>query len=554
MNEQYADHYSSIYEAVPEGKVFRIVFDSVTQQMKVLAKDCRALEELREAFSAENEQAFFSRQYGYASESKKYQINKFGYFAPGLVFEVLDWIKTSYGDLRPLAISKNCLAYISDILTPLKAQLKGKTLEIANISDETGRNSRAVAEGKPEYKFRDYQQKSIEALLMKGYGRGLIEIPTSGGKSFIIANFIWNLHKHVNSEMKAMIFVPNTQLVEQFYKDLLDYGYNKENLAKFCGAMKAKERKQQDLKHAQIIIANRQYVFSNASKLPKIDILVVDEVHTATANVSKEFIQKCGARVKVGCSGTIPKGKFARWDLLGLFGNVVYREEVTDLQDQGFVSKLKITVLDIMHKGVESNRHCLFHIDSLHKYKPDELGNSEVFFNEAYTAELEFYKKSSYELYEPVMSYLNGLDENILVLFDRIETGKNIFDMAQKLVTSKKAFYIDGSTEITLREDARQAFEQSGNNILVGNVSIVGTGINIKRLKHVVFIASTKSFSRVIQSIGRILRLHNTKDEAHLIDIVLNTKYSRRHYAERLKYYKEVYHKKKPDEVIKFEV
>ena len=181
-----------------------------------------------------------------------------------------------------------------------------------------------------------------------------------------------------------------------------------------------------------------------------------------------------------------------------MFGNVVYREEVTDLQDQGFVSKLKITVLDIMHKGVESNRHCLFHIDSLHKYKPDELGNSEVFFNEAYTAELEFYKKSSYELYEPVMRYLNGLDENILVLFDRIETGKNIFDMAQKLVTSKKAFYIDGSTEIALREDARQAFEQSGNNILVGNVSIVGTGINFKRLKHVVFIASTKSFSRVI--------------------------------------------------------
>lgn len=69
---------------------------------------------------------------------------------------MLDWIKTSYGDLRPLAISKSCLAYISDVLTPLKAQLKGKTLEIANISDEIGRNSRAVAEGKPEYKFRDY--------------------------------------------------------------------------------------------------------------------------------------------------------------------------------------------------------------------------------------------------------------------------------------------------------------------------------------------------------------------------------------------------------------
>lgn len=211
-------------------------------------------------------------------------------------------------------------------------------------------------------------------------------------------------------------------------------------------------------------------------------------------------------------------------------------------------------MLDILHKGVESNRHCLFHTDSLHKYHPDEFGNSEVLFNDAYNAELEFYKNSSCELYYPVMQYLNTLDENILVLFDRIETGKNLFDLAQKVVTSKKAYYIDGSTEVTLREDARQAFEQSGNNILVGNVSIVGTGINIKRLKHVVFIASTKSFSRVIQSIGRILRLHDTKDEAHLVDIVLNTKYSRKHYQERLKFYKDVYHKKKPDEVIKLEV
>ena len=85
-------------------------------------------------------------------------------------------------------------------------------------------------------------------------------------------------------------------------------------------------------------------------------------------------------------------------------------------------------------------------------------------------------------------------------------------------------------------------------------MSILGTGVNIRRLKHIVFIASSKSFSRVIQSIGRILRLHSTKDEAHLIDVVINTKYSQRHYTERLKYYKDVYHKKRPDETIKMTI
>jgi len=41
----------------------------------------------------------------------------------------------------------------------------------------------------------------------------LIEIPTSGGKSFILANFIWNVHKLINPSYKVMIFVPNVQLV-----------------------------------------------------------------------------------------------------------------------------------------------------------------------------------------------------------------------------------------------------------------------------------------------------------------------------------------------------
>ena len=162
------------------------------------------------------------------------------------------------------------------------------------------------------------------------------------------------------------------------------------------------------------------------------------------------------------------------------------------------MSKLKITLLDVMHRGVEGDRRCLFNVNSVLKYHPDEFGNSEVLFNDAYNAELEFYQKECKTLYRPVFEYLNGLDENVLVLFDRIEVGKSLFELAKEVVTTKHASYIDGSTEVSVREEVRQQFEKSGDNILVGNVSILGTGINIKRLTHVVFVASSKSFSRVI--------------------------------------------------------
>ena len=555
--ELYADHFNDLYEALPNGKAFRITYDPVTRQLKMIAKSSSILEEIRNAFSADNPNAFIAKQYGYSVEKKVYQINKFGYFAPGLLFEVLKWIQMHYGDLSFLAISQKCKRYIADTLLPLKAALNGKTISIEdleNVSDATGRNKNAQLNGKPIYNIRDYQAKSILALIQNGFGRGMIEVPTSGGKSFIIANFIWNVNRMIDHNMKSLIFVPNTQLVEQFYKDLLDYGYAKSDLARFTGSLRAKEKKQQDLQTAKIVIANRQYLYKNWKELPMFDILICDEVHLANAKVSKEFIDSYPSKIKVGCSGTLPREKFHLWELQGMFGKVLYKISVTDLQDQGYVSKLKITLLDIVHKEIESNRHCLFNVNSLHKYHPDEFGNSEVLFNDAYNAEIEFYQKESMTIYAPVFKYLNTLDENILVLFDRIETGKNLFDLAKDLVQTKKAFYIDGSTEVSIREDVRQEFEKTGNNILVGNVSILGTGINIKRLKHIVFVASSKSFSRVIQSIGRILRLHSTKDEAHLIDIVMNTKYSQRHYAERLKYYKDVYNKKQPDETIKITI
>jgi len=132
-------------------------------------------------------------------------------------------IRESYGTAHVVALSKNCLNYISDYLTPLKAVLNGKTFEIANVAEDTGRNNELrrkmeddVKKGIPEsacrrpFEFRDYQKESVEALFFNGFGRGLIEIPTSGGKSFIIANFIWNYFKNIDRNAKVMIFVPNT--------------------------------------------------------------------------------------------------------------------------------------------------------------------------------------------------------------------------------------------------------------------------------------------------------------------------------------------------------
>ena len=107
MFEQYSDDLSKI-DVFPDGKTFRVSFDHVTGCMRVVARSRDALEEIRKAFSVENKSAFFSQQYGYKGEQRLYNVNKFGYFQPGLVFQVLDWIKTQYGSLNCVAVSKKC--------------------------------------------------------------------------------------------------------------------------------------------------------------------------------------------------------------------------------------------------------------------------------------------------------------------------------------------------------------------------------------------------------------------------------------------------------------
>lgn len=58
------------------------------------------------------------------------------------------------------------------------------------------------------------------------------------------------------------------------------------------------------------------------------------------------------------------------------------------------------------------------------------------------------------------------------------------------------------------------------NAILVASYGTFSTGINVRRLHHIVLASPTKSRYRVLQSIGRGLRLHPSKRIIYVHDIV----------------------------------
>ena len=105
-------------------------------------------------------------------------------------------------------------------------------------------------------------------------------------------------------------------------------------------------------------------------------------------------------------------------------------------------------------------------------------------------------------------------------------------------------YFVYGGTDVDIREDVRKQINEISDGIIVASSQIFSTGINIPSLQNIIFTHPSKSKIRVLQSIGRVLRLSANKvGPAILFDIVDDLKFrnrknfSMKHFLERAKIY-----------------
>ena len=100
-----------------------------------------------------------------------------------------------------------------------------------------------------------------------------------------------------------------------------------------------------------------------------------------------------------------------------------------------------------------------------------------------------------------------------------------------------------GGTEASEREEIRKIVETESDAIIIASYGTFSTGISIRRLDNIIFASPSKSRIRVLQSIGRQLRVAADKKTARLYDIGddLSWKswknHTLRHMNERMKLY-----------------
>lgn len=460
-------------------------FDTVLRKPRIKSE---YLDQIREHFSTEDKAlVFLRRRAGRNIPVRKYAITNKGCFDLPFFDTICAELQTHMPGLQLTATKE--FAQLSKT-----KQLSDKLLPL-NIEP------------------RDYQQESALEALKKG--KGIIVLPTSAGKTLVIAliaTAVLNQHNH-----NILILVPNIQLVQQSYNDLIEYGIPSELISRWTG--------NHEFQNTKIVIANDQILLSekqDKTVLQHFKTIFVDECHKmASAEKITKLVKSLKCSHIFGFTGSLPENKFDVWSLNRIFGPVIYFKKSVELREEKYISNVRAVGIELTHKNI-----------------PEFARPSMAEPTAGYEEEITWLHTNAFRN-SVINKLITKLDTNTLILVDRIAHGEHLLEHLQTHNTSNKEIYfIQGSVEVDEREKIRQLMESSHNIVCVAISKIFSTGISIKNLHNIVFAAIGKARIKIIQSIGRSLRLHHTKSIATIFDIAdVCLTYGHKHYNERKRLY-----------------
>jgi len=359
-------------------------------------------------------------------------------------------------------------------------------------------------EGQP-IELRDYQVEIINNFLANP--QCIQEVATGAGKTIMTASLSWNVEPYGRS----IVIVPNKSLVTQTEKDYVNLGLD---VGVYFG-----DRKDYNCTHTICTWQSLNNLLKDTKSgaadftiqdfLDNVVCVIVDEVHMAKAEALKTLLTGVMAHVPIrwGLTGTVPKEKFESQALLVGLGPVIGRLSANELQQQGVLAQCHVNIVQL--------------VDYV-EYKD-------------YQSELKYLLEESGRL-DTIADLVTRVNEtgNTLVLVDRVAAGQALVDRL-----GDRAVFVSGSTKGTKRQAEYDAVATATDKIIVATYGVAAVGINIPRIFNLVMVEPGKSFTRVIQSIGRGIRKAEDKDHVAIWDITSTCKFSKRHLTKRKAFYRE---------------
>lgn len=382
------------------------------------------------------------------------------------------------------------------------------TFEFDQVTEHTF-EGRTWPEGHPRagepILIRDYQVELINNFLANP--QSVQEIATGAGKTLMTAA----LSASVERYGRSIVIVPNKSLVTQTEAD---YSNMSLDVGVYFGDRKEFGRTHtictwQSLNNLLKQTQSHDADVTIGEFLQDVVCVIVDEVHMAKADALKTLLTGVMSQIPIrwGLTGTIPKEEYAYQAIYSSLGDVVGKLAARELQEAGHLAMCHVNVVQMVDH-VEYNN---------------------------YQSELKYLVETQGRL-EYISQLILRVNEtgNTLVLIDRIATGKILTELL-----GDRAVFVSGGTKGTKRQEEYDEVAISSDKIIVATYGVAAVGINIPRIFNLVLLEPGKSFTRVIQSIGRGIRKAEDKDFVQIWDITSTCKFVKRHLTKRKSFYKE---------------
>lgn len=428
----------------------------------------------------------------------------------GLLYQVFQFIREGGHNLE---IDPR-LKYVQDVT---EEQIKDYLMELdMSIRLENGNYTHAEA--------RDYQFDCVFTAIKQT--RCVLQAATSAGKSmvlYVMARYYRGRREALQSHLKTLIVVPSVHLVTQLYDNFEEYshfnGFNSENNIHLIhsGADKDTEK--------PIVISTWQGIQDQPKAwFKQFGDIVVDEVHTAKAEKLSYILDSCvNCDQRLGLTGTLANDDFNGMKVLSHFG--MFKKIITarELINQGYAADIEIMMVELLY-GMEDR----------HKVTAE------------YDQEIEFL--ISHEARNNcILMLAKTLKGNTAIMFARVDAHMKV--IYEELCKVKENVYmINGEVPPKIRSQIQKAVEAGDEVTLLGTYGTMQQGISIKKLHNLVLAHPSKSYIRVIQTLGRLMRMHSSKTKARIFDLVDNLSlrgrpnHALRHSIERHRFYTEEKH------------
>lgn len=341
--------------------------------------------------------------------------------------------------------------------------------------------------------LRDYQEAAVESAIKNQ--RGIVWIPTAGGKTVVFSHLIARLG------VPTLVLVRNTDLMGQTMVRLMD-----DLSLDTIGCIGNGVCQPAEFVTVGMLQTLNKMLQDNPKEFKKamsyFNCLIVDEAHAINANAKAftKVVEAIPSFYRYAFTATPSRNErptATDITIISCFGPVVHKVTRDELVNDGYIVDVVVKIVPNPSKVAFTREDYLFRCES-----------PQGAYRTAWT-ELILESDVRFKIISNLL--LKHPNEQILILCDSVQ-------LAEKLGSMLNVQTVHGSTDRSIRDMVYNEFKAERIRRLVAT-NIYSEGVDFPGLQVCILAEPFKSPIRLLQRIGRTMRIKEGKGKSIIYDI-----------------------------------